>query len=100
MPLFAAVHVAEAPGSSPETLARDGHALATRLSQQPGFVSYLVVLAADGTVVSIHIHEDAATLADADRLAATWAGTEAIGAAARTERGPVITGEIIVQKGL
>lgn len=98
MPLFAAVRVADGQGSTPEALSRAGHVLAGYLSQLPGFVSFVLVWATDGTVVSVSIHEDAASLAEADREVAAWAGAGSV--EARPSLAPVITGEIIVQRGL
>ncbi len=78
--------------------AREGRALASRLSALPGFVAYVALAEETGGIAAICICEDAETLAAANDLIAAWrrgddAGQEASRAAIRT-------GEVIVQKGL
>jgi hypothetical protein len=77
---------------------RAGRLLASALSTAPGFVSYAVVDAGDGMLVSVNVFDDPTTLAAADKLIVRWVAQHL---AALLPRPPnVIAGEVIVQRGM
>lgn len=86
------------------TASRDGELaqavrhLATRLSQVPGFVSFLVLEAESDVIASISIFEDRESLAEADRLAVALLAEYL--ATVLPEYGQVTTGEVVFQRGL
>ena len=98
MPLSATVRFQAGCPGAPGAVARAGRDLAAQLGRQPGFVTYLLVQTPDGGLVSVHVYEDATSLAAADRLVAAWVGAHL--AEPASPPAPVVSGEIIVQKGL
>jgi hypothetical protein len=81
-----------------EDIQNAGRALAARLSQAPGFVSYAALDGGPGVLAWVSFFETAADQAAADRLVAFWAA-EHLGAL--LPRPPQVTGgEVVVQRGL
>jgi hypothetical protein len=77
---------------------RAGRQLASALSQAPGFVSYAVLDAGDGVLVSVTVFDDPTDLAVADQFIIRWVAEHL---AAVLPRPPeVIAGEVIVQRGM
>jgi hypothetical protein len=75
-----------------------GRQLATALSQAPGFVSYALLDAGDGVLVSINVFEGRTALEAADQLVGGWMAEHL--AAALPHPPEVIAGEVIVQRGM
>ena len=75
-----------------------GRQLASALSRSPGFVSYALVDAGDGAIVSICVFEDRTDLDAAGQIVGAEQGHQR----AETLPNPteVITGEVIVQRGM
>jgi hypothetical protein len=68
------------------------------LSETAGFVSYAVLDAGDGVLVSVTVFDDPTDLAAADQLIDRWVAEHL---AAVLPRPPaVIGGEVIVQRGM
>ena len=68
------------------------------VNKQPGLVTCALLEAGDGVLASVSVFETRATLAAADRLVEQWL-TEDL-AALLPCRPHVITGEVVVQKGM
>jgi hypothetical protein len=84
-------------GSIDEVM-RSGRQLASALSTAPGFVSYAVLDAGDGVLVSVTVFDDPTDLAAAEKLILRWIAEHL---AALLPRPPeVIAGEVIVQRGM
>jgi hypothetical protein len=77
---------------------RAGRQLAAALSQAPGFVTYAVLDAGGGVLVSINVFEDRTDLEAADRLVEGWVAEHL--AASLPHPPEVIAGEVIVQRGM
>lgn len=77
---------------------RLGRALTADLGRVPGFIACLLLDAGDGAVVSISICEDESSLGEVGRRLADWLTTRLAPAPAEPPR--VISGEVIIQKGL
>ena len=77
---------------------RGGRQLASALSQLPGFVTYAVLDAGHGMLVSITVFEDRTDLEAADQLVAGWLAAHL--AALLPHPPEVIAGEVIVQRGM
>jgi hypothetical protein len=75
-----------------------GRQLASSLDQVPGFVSYALLDAGDGVLVSIYVVEDRTDLEAADRLIERWMAEHL--AALLPQPIEVIAGEVIVQRGM
>lgn len=84
---------------------RSGRALATALASVPGFLAFLALETADGGVTGLCICEEAMMLGAVQQVAEEWqrarAGTDT---GTRTSTGgeplrPLLTGEVIVQRG-
>ncbi len=98
MPLHATVCRYDGITGSIEEVTRGGRQLASALSTAPGFVSYALLDAGDGVLVSINVFEDHADLEAADQLVKGWVAEHL---AALLVRPPeVIGGEVIVQRGM
>jgi hypothetical protein len=75
-----------------------GRQLAFALSEASGFVSYAVLDAGDGVLVSITVFDDPTDLQTAAQLIDRWVAEHL---AAVLPRPPaVVTGEVIVQRGM
>jgi hypothetical protein len=84
--------------ASIDAVMRAGRQLASALSEAPGFVSYAVLDAGDGMLVSVTVFDDPTDLAAADQLIVRWVAEHL---AALLPRPPEVTaGEIIVQRGM
>ena len=83
---------------SAEDVTLAGRRLAAALSAAPGFVSYALLDAGDGVLVAVSIFEQKTELEAADRLVEAWVRNHL--AALLPQPGQVITGEVIVQKGM
>lgn len=77
---------------------RAGRRLASTLSQTPGFVSYALLDAGDGVLVSVNVFDDPTNLAAADQLIVRWVGEHL--PAVLPHPPEVIAGEVIVQRGM
>jgi hypothetical protein len=75
-----------------------GRQLASVVSQVPGFVSYALLDAGDGALVSINVFEDRIELEAADQLVGSWVAEHL--ALPLTQQPEMITGEVIVQRGM
>ena len=75
-----------------------GRQLASALSQAPGFVTYALLDAGHGVLVSINVFEDRTDLEAADQLVGRWVAEHL--AALLPHPPEVIAGEVIVQRGL
>jgi hypothetical protein len=75
-----------------------GRRLAAELSQAPGFVTYALLDAGHGVIVSINVFEDRTDLDAADRLVGPWTAHQL--AALLPHPSEVIAGEVIVQRGM
>src|SRR5438045_8007426 len=97
-PMYATIRRYDHIAGSADDLMRAGRALAVRLSEAPGFVSYAAVEAGPGGLASVSFFETAADLEAADRLVAVWVAEHL---AALLPHPPEITGgEVVVQRGL
>jgi hypothetical protein len=84
--------------ASIEEVMRAGRRLASALSTAPGFVSFAVLDAGNGVLVSVAVFDDPTNLATADHLIVRWVAENL---AALLSRPPeVISGEVIVQRGM
>ena len=81
-----------------DEVVRVGRQLAIALRKSPGFVSYALLDAGDGVLVAVSIFEQKTELEAADRLVEAWVRNHL--AALLPQPGQVITGEVIVQKGM
>lgn len=77
---------------------RAGRQLAFALSQAPGFVTYALLDAGHGVLVSITVFEERADLEAADQLVGSWVAEHL--AASLPHPPEVIAGEVIVQRGM
>lgn len=75
-----------------------GRQLALALSEEPGFVTYALLDAGHGVLVSINVFEERTELEAADQLARSWVAEHL--AASLSLPADVIAGEIIVQRGM
>jgi hypothetical protein len=80
-----------------DALMRAGRVLTAEMSNVPGFVSHAAFVADDGDLVSISICEDAAGLEAIGSLLAGWVSVNLPEARRQPD---VVTGEIIMQRGL
>jgi hypothetical protein len=96
--MYATIRRYDYVAGSIDDLMRAGGALAARLSQAPGFVSYAALDAGAGVLASVAFFETEADLLAADRLVVAWVAEHL---AALLPSPPQITGgEVVVQKGL
>jgi hypothetical protein len=96
--MYAKIRRYDLAGEALDELLRAGKALAARLSQVPGFVSYAALDGGSGVLASVTFFETEADLVVADRLVAAW---EAEQLGALLPRPPQVTGgEVVVQRGL
>jgi hypothetical protein len=84
--------------TSVDDVMRAGRRLASALSQTPGFVSYAVLDAGNGVLVFVTVFDDPTTLAAADQLIVRWVAEQLTPLLPRPPE--VITGEVIVQRGM
>ena len=96
--MYATIRRYDHVAGSLDDLMRAGRALAARLSQSPGFVSYAALDAGTGVLASVSFFETQADLEEADRLVAAWVAEHL--AAALPHPPQAIGGEVVVQKGL
>lgn len=75
-----------------------GRQLASALTQAPGFVSYALVEAGHGVLVSVTVFDDPTDLAAADQFIVRWVAEQLAAVLSRPPE--VITGEVIVQRGM
>ena len=75
-----------------------GRRLASALSATPGFISYAVLDAGDGVLVSVTVFDDRTSLEAADQLIVRWVAEHL--AALLPCLTEVIAGEVIVQRGM
>jgi hypothetical protein len=75
-----------------------GRQLAAVLGQEPGFVSFAVLDAGHGVIVSINVFEDRTELVAADQIVAEWVAQYLVALLPRPPE--VIGGEVIVQRGM
>ncbi len=98
MPLHATICRYDSVTASIEEVMQAGRRLASALSTAPGFVSYAVLDAGDGVLVSVTVFDDRADLEAAQPLIVRSVAEHL---AALLPRPPeVIAGEVIVQRGL
>ncbi|MGD9890898.1 MAG: hypothetical protein AB7R89_11710 [Dehalococcoidia bacterium] len=98
MSLYATICRYDGVPTSVDSVAPAGRQLAFALSEAPGFVSYAVLDAGDGVLVSVTVFDDPTGLAAADQFIDRWVAEHL---AAVLPRPPeVITGEVIVQRGM
>jgi hypothetical protein len=96
--MYATIRRYDHVAGSLDDLMRAGRALAARLSQAPGFVSYAAVDAGPGVLASVSFFETEADLVAADRLVAAWVAEHL--AALLPQPSQAIGGEVVVQRGL
>jgi hypothetical protein len=96
--MYATIRRYHHAAGSTDDLMRAGRALAARLSQAPGFVSYAALDAGAGVLATVAFFETAAELAAADRLVAAWVAEHADALLPRPPQ--TIGGEVVVQRGL
>jgi hypothetical protein len=84
--------------ASIEAVMQAGRRLAAALSTAPGFVSYAVLDAGDGVLVSVTVFDDRADLEAAQPLIDRWVAEHLTAMLPRTTE--VIAGEVIVQRGM
>lgn len=84
--------------ASIDEVMRAGRQLASALSTTPGFVSYAVVDAGDGVLVSVNVFDDRTNLAAADQLIVRWVAEHLTALLPRPPE--IIAGEVIVQRGM
>jgi hypothetical protein len=77
---------------------RAGRLLASTLSRAPGFVAYALLDAGPGALLSINVFENPIELEAADQLVLSWAAHHLSTIAPHAPE--VITGEVIVQRGM
>ena len=75
-----------------------GRELATALSQASGFVSYALLDGGNGAIVSIYVFEDRTDLDAAEQIVGELKGHQR--AEMLSNPTEVITGEVIVQRGM
>ncbi|MGD9895238.1 MAG: hypothetical protein AB7R89_11750 [Dehalococcoidia bacterium] len=80
-----------------EALMRSGRSLTAEMSHVPGFVSHVAFIADDGALVSISICEDTTGLETIARLLTGWLSVNLPEARQQPD---VLTGQIIMQRGL
>jgi hypothetical protein len=96
--LYATICRYDGVTASVDAVMRAGRQLASALSETPGFVSYAVLDAGDGVLVSVTVFDDPTALAVADQFIDRWVAEHL---AAVLPRPPeVIGGEVIVQRGM
>jgi hypothetical protein len=95
--MHAMIRRAAGAAADAKTLMRAGRALTADMSNVPGFVSHAAFIADDGALVSISICEDAAGLEAIGSLLTDWWSLHMPEARQPPE---VVTGEIIMQRGL
>jgi hypothetical protein len=98
VPLYATICHYHAVTGSLGQVTRAGRQLASALSATPGFVSYALLDAGDGMLVSINVFEARADLEAADQLVERWVAEHL--AASLPHPPEVIVGEVIVQRGM
>ena len=98
MPLHATICRYDRVSGSTEAVRQAGRRLASALSQAPGFVSYAVLDAGDGVLVSVTVFEDQAGLAAAQPLIDSSIAEQLTSVLPRPPE--VIAGEVIVQRGM
>jgi hypothetical protein len=83
-------------GSTDQILAA-GRRVTAALGRAPGFISWCVVDAGDGGLISISVFQTETELEHGDRLPATWLSEDPAGpSGAQADT----TGEVIIRKGL
>jgi hypothetical protein len=98
VPLHAAICRYDGVTTSVEEVVQAGRRLASALSTAPGFVSYAVLDAGDGVLVSVTVFDDRTSLEVAQPLIVRWVAEHL--AASLPHSPQVIAGEVIVQRGL
>ena len=96
--MYASVQRYERVAGTTDRLALAGRQLASLLSRQPGFISFVVLEAREGGFTSISFFDDEPSLEQANRLATAWIGENLGGLP--PDPAPVATGEVIAQEGL
>ncbi len=81
-----------------DDLVRAARALSAAFGQIPGFISWVLLESGDDALVSVSVCEDAAGLDHAGRLLTEWLDGQRVTPADRQPE--IITGEVILQKGL
>jgi hypothetical protein len=98
VPLHATICRYDGVTASIEAVMRAGRQLASALSTAPGFVSYAVLDAGGGVLVSVTVFDDRTTLEAAEQIIVRWVAEHM---AALLPCPPEITaGEVIVQRGM
>ena len=98
MSLYATIGRYDGVTASIDAVLPAGRQLAAALSQTPGFVSYAVLDAGDGVLVSVTVFDDPTALAAADQFIGRWVAEHLPAVLPRPPA--VITGEVIVQRGM
>ena len=98
MSLYATIGRYAGVTASIDAVMRAGRQLAFALSAAPGFVSYAVLDAGDGALVSVTVFDDRTSLEAADQLIVRWVAEHL--AALLPCLTEVIAGEVIVQRGM
>ena len=83
---------------STEDVTVAGRRLASALSAAPGFVSYALLDAGDGMIVSVNVFEDRAGLEAGHRFMVQWVAEHLTALLPRPPQ--IIAGEVIVQRGM
>jgi hypothetical protein len=98
VPLHATICRYDGVTASIEEVVHAGRRLAFALSTAPGFVSYAVLDAGDGVLVSVTVFDDRTNLEAADQLIGRWVAEHLTALLPRPPE--VIAGEVIVQRGM
>jgi hypothetical protein len=84
-------------GSTDQILAA-GRRVTAALGLAPGFISWCVVDAGDGSVISISVFQTQSELEHGNRLLGSWLSDDSVGSSLAAQA--ATTGEVIIQKGL
>ena len=98
MPLHATICRYDGVTASIEEVMRAGRRLASALSTAPGFVSYAVLDAGDGVLVSVNVFDDRTNLEAAHQFIGRCVAEHLTALLPRSPE--VIAGEVIVQRGV
>ncbi len=98
--MYASIHrYAQMPPASDDVI-HAGRQLAAALQRLPGFVAYVLIDAGDGVLVALSLFEDEASLLATERVPALDGWLVAEQAVLAAGQPSVMSGEVVVQKGL
>jgi hypothetical protein len=97
--MHASIHRFKPPVHDADGVAQHGRRLAAALSELPGFVSFVMLETEADGLAAVAIFDDAAGLQTGGAAIMHWLQERATGLDATTAM-PLLSGEIIVQRGL